>query len=97
MAFAEFKFDPTPPRSVPMTSLGNFMNALLSQYDAAKQFSYHTSQFFKIFAKFSLLGNEAIDYLIRARTVGRLLDLYTQYQVNEQNVAFRDTRDLLYF
>ena len=93
----EFKFDPTPPRSVPMTSLGNFMNALLSQYDAAKQFSYHTSQFFKIFAKFSLLGNEAIDYLIRARTVGRLLDLYTQYQVNEQNVAFRDTRDLLYF
>lgn len=75
-------------------ALSNFMNALLAQYDVATNFSLHTSHYLRVIAKFTLLGDEAIDYLLRAKAVGRLLDFYTQYPLNEMNSSFRKLNDL---
>ena len=77
-------------------TLSNFINALLAQYEVATNFSLHTSHYLRIIAKFSMLGDEAIDYLLRAKAVGRLLDLYTQYRQNELNENLRNVNDLRY-
>lgn len=53
--------------------LGNFINIVLWNFEEARKLTEYNPQYFSILSRFASLGKEARLYLLKAKTVGRLL------------------------
>jgi hypothetical protein len=56
------------------TNLGNFILIIIRHLYDTKRFVKNFAQYFQLLARFSSLGPETREFLLRARMVGRLMD-----------------------
>lgn len=81
--------------SLQRSYLGNFINLLISNFEASRTYTEHTPQFFSLLSRFARLGNEARLYLLKGKIVGRILNYYLQDSSAHQEF-FNDLSDLNY-
>lgn len=84
----EYWKDPNDPTNN-STVLGNFALVLLHNIFHLKKFVANFSQYFQLLARFSFLGGEAREFLLRAKGVGRLMEFYFD-EVSPHKDYFRD-------
>jgi hypothetical protein len=63
---------------VARTVIGNFVLILVKHMFEVKFYMQNNSQYFQLISRFSSLGQEARDFLLRARIVGRCMDYFFQ-------------------
>jgi hypothetical protein len=84
--------DPTDPAKN-STVLGNFALILLNNIFYVKRFIGHMSQYMQLLARFSSLGGEAREFLLRGRAVGRLMEFFFD-DVSPHKDFFRDMSEI---
>ena len=74
-------------------TLGNFILLLISQIFNIKPFVFNWPHYFQIIARFSSLGPEAREFLLRARFAGRAMELFFEGETPHHD-HFADMEDL---
>lgn len=75
------------------TVIANFALVLIRNIFLVKRFVAHCSQFFQLFARLSSLGTEMREFLLRAKTVGRLMEFFFD-DVSPHKDFFREFSDI---
>lgn len=88
----EYWKDPTNPANN-VTVLGNFGLVLLHNIFHLKKFVANFTQYFQLLARFTSLGGEAREFLLRAKGIGRLMEFYFD-EVSPHKDYFRDFSDV---
>lgn len=74
-------------------TLGNFILMLITQIYDLKDYAMNQPHYFQILARFASLGAEAREFLLRARVVGRCMDMFFD-SASPYRKEFADMRDL---
>ena len=84
--------DPQNPANN-QTKIGNFALILLHNIFNLKMYIANFPQFFQLIARFSSLGPEAREFLLRAKGVGRLMEFFYD-EVSPHKAYFRDYTEI---
>lgn len=84
-AYWENPMDPNNNKTV----IGNFALVLVHNIFEVKRFVANCPQYFQLIARLSLLGTEMREFLLRAKTVGRLMEFFFD-DVSPHKEYFRD-------
>lgn len=75
------------------TAIGNFALVLITRIFDVKAFVGNGSQFFLLIARITSLGPEIREFLLKAKTVGRLMEFfYDEFSPHKE--LFRDMTDI---
>jgi len=71
------------------TVIGNFTLVLIKMLFEVKKFVGHSNQYFQLFARLSSLGPEIREFMLKCKSVGRLMEFFFD-DYSPHKVLFRD-------
>jgi hypothetical protein len=86
-------FEEDPKTKLPVTYLGNFINACINVIFESRHNNREYTEYYKVFCELGSCGPEVVGYMVHKRTIRRFLDFFFD-MASPLNDHFRDMTDV---